>query len=105
MFSHLCVILFTGESLSKHASQVGFLSGGLCPGGLCPGGLHPGGSLCRGVCLRVLCPGGTVRGDSVLGVFLRETPHMVKSGQYASYWNAFLFLNYFRFFDMKETQT
>ena len=57
--------LSKGESLS---------SGGLC---LCPeGGLSPGG----------LCPGGLCPGESV-----RETSHTVKSGQYASYWNAFLF--------------
>ena len=45
---------------------------GLCPGG---GSLCPGGS--------DLCPG-------VQGVSVRETPRMVTSGRYSSYWNAFL---------------
>ena len=57
--------LSKGESLS---------SGVLC---LCPEG---------GLCLGGLCLGGLCPGESV-----RETPRTVKSGQYASYWNAFLF--------------
>ena len=51
-------------------------------GGLCP----VGGSLSRGVSVQGvsvqegLCPGGLCQGD----------PRTVKSGRYASYWNAFL---------------
>ena len=49
------------------------LSGGLCPGVLCLKGLCPGS----------LCPERSLsRGLSVLGVFVRETPCTVKSGQY-----------------------
>ena len=66
MFLHLSVILFTGGSLSREVSV-------------------QGGSLSRGV----LCQGGV----SVQGVSVRETPPHIQwtSGQYASYWNAFLF--------------
>ena len=68
MFLHLCVILFTGRSLS----------GGLCPGGL---SVQVGvGSLSRcGV--SVQGGGGLCQGDS---------PCTIQSGRYASYWNAFL---------------
>ena len=55
-------------------------SGGLCQGGLCPGGLCPGGFSVWGV-----------SGGLCLGVSIRETPHTVTSGQYASYWYAFFF--------------
>ena len=55
-----------------------FLLGGLCPreGSLSKGFLF-GWSLCGG-----LCPGGLPD---------RPLSHMVTSGRYASYWNAFLF--------------
>ena len=56
-----------------------------CPGGSLSGGIPvQGGSLSRGG----LCP---------VEISVRETPpdreppYTVKSGQYASYWNAFLF--------------
>ena len=53
--------------------------------GLCPGW---GSSVQRVVSVQGgFCPGGPLSG----GVSVRETPHIVKSGQYASYWNAFLF--------------
>ena len=42
-------------------------------GGLCPGGLSPGESLSRGTSVD------------------RDPPGTVKSGRYASYWNAFLY--------------
>ena len=64
MFWHLCVILFTGGSLSQHASQVTWRGGVSVQGvGLCPGG------------------GGGLSG---------RPPVTVTSGRYASYWNAFL---------------
>ena len=80
-------------------SRVVSVQGGLCPGerGLCPGGLCLGG-LClgvsvqgglpdRGLCLVGLCLGGSLS----RGLSVRETlRHMVMSGRYASYWNAFL---------------
>ena len=50
------------------------------------------GGLSRGVSVRgCLCPGMSLS----RGVSVRETPHTVKSGRYASYWNAFLFINSF----------
>ena len=86
--------------------------GDLCPGGLClgwsqsrgslSGGLYPGRYLSRGD----LSPGGSLSGGlfpegiSVQGISVqvrvsvrdpdRDTPRTVKSGRYASYWNAFL---------------
>ena len=108
-------------SLSRGSLSRGLsLSGGLCPGGLCTGvsvqrSLCPGGSLSKGVsvwgslsggslsgglCTGVLCPGCFCLWVSVQGGFLlgrpprTETPpHMVTSGRYTSYWNAFLFHN------------
>ena len=57
----------------------------MCPGGLCEGGLCPGGSLSKGGLSRV--------GKSLSrGFSVRETPHLVISWRYASYWNAFLFV-------------
>ena len=56
-----------------------------------------GGSVFGGVCLyrEGFCPGDgvSVQGGLCLGegVSVRETPRTVKSGRYASYWNAFLF--------------
>ena len=66
--------------------------GGLCPRGLClrgslSQGVSPGGASLSGG----LCPGRSLsRGVSVQGVSVMETPRMVMSGRYASYWNAFL---------------
>ena len=91
--------VFTGVCLS---------TGGLCPSmhqrsldqGVCPGGLCTGVSVQGG-----LCPGGiSVQGVSVWGYLSREglcqgdpldrdPPCMVTSRQYASYWNAFLFMS------------
>ena len=65
-FLHVSVILFTEGGL------------GLCPEGLCPRGSLSWGSPSRGV--------------SVQGVPVIETPHTVMSRQYASYWNAFVFM-------------
>ena len=90
--------VFTGVCLSTRGgswslSRVVSIGGGvLCPGVLCwAGGLCPEGSLLgAGVCVQgVLC----LRGVCVQGVSVRESPHphTVTSGQYASYWNAFLF--------------
>ena len=66
-----------GGSLSRLVS----VQGGLCLGGLCPGDLCPQGDLCAG---RVSVQGG--------GSLSGRPPCMVKSGRYASYWNAFLLL-------------
>ena len=71
--------VFTGVCL-----YTGGRSLGLCPGGL---SLRPGGGLCQGgLCLGGVC----LEGVSVQGGLSRRPP-MVMSGQYASYWNAFLF--------------
>ena len=73
------------------------VQGGICPGGslsrgisvregLCPGGLCPGGSLSREVSVQEgLCP------ERPPGQ--RSLPRLVTCGWYASYWNAFLFVN------------
>ena len=63
MFLHLCVIMFTGRSLS---------GGSLSRGALCPGGGGVSVQVWRGV----LCQG--------------DSPCTIQSGRYASYWNAFL---------------
>ena len=55
-----------------------FLLGGLCPGASLSGGVCPGGVCVWGVCLYQGDPQGTV-----------------KSGRYASYWNAFLLVYIF----------
>ena len=99
--------VFTDVCLSTWGS---LFRGGFCPGGLYPGGLCPGGPLSRGVSIqgkglypgegslsrervsvqgKGLCPG---EGSLSRGVSVRETPHTVTCGWYASYWNAFLFL-------------
>ena len=91
MFLHLSVILFTGGSLSS-----GSLSRGVSvQGNLCPGDLSSGGFSVQEVSVQAsLCPGGTVQGVSVQGglcpglVSVQGDPRMVKSGRYASYWNA-----------------
>ena len=104
-----------GCSLSRVVSfQGGFCPGGLCPGSLCLGvsvqvGSVSRGSLSRSVCVQggslsggslsgrvpvqgvsvweSLCPGGVC----LRGVSVREPPlRTVTSGQYESYWNAFL---------------
>ena len=62
--------------------------GGLCPEGFCPGGL----------CLRGLHPGDLCQGDSP------ETLYTVKSGQYALYWNGFLFYFVIRTAELKTSQ-
>ena len=59
--------------------------GGLCPGVLCPGGLCPGG-LYPGVYVQAV----SFQGVPCLGV---RDPPMVKSRQYASHWNAFMFFS------------
>ena len=69
-----CLAVRSPVPYGKGVSMPGpmFLPGGLLPGGLCPGGLSLGD----------LCPGG---------LCYRDSPCTVKSGQYASYWNVFLF--------------
>ena len=77
------------------------LRGSLSKGeGLCLGGFCPGGTMSGGLCPKSLCSGGLCWGVSVQGqrslsrgvsVFVQGDPRTVKSGRYASYWNAFLF--------------
>ena len=65
-----------------------FLLEGLCPGGLCLQGVvsvQGGGSLSRG--------GFSIQG-SLFRVVSVSWNHNQNSGQYASYWNAFVFLKY-----------
>ena len=70
-----------------HDQGVGSMSrGGLCPGGLCPGGLCPGVSIQGDLCPGSLCPGGSLLERPPD----RDSPSTAMSGQYASYWNAFL---------------
>ena len=79
-YTCLSVILFTGgsESLSRGVSARGVSVRGVSVwGSLSKGGLCPGGSLLGG-----LCPGGPLLG---------RLP-TVMSGQYTSYWNAFLLM-------------
>ena len=89
------ILIITAKVLAKVMSsqvfvcqQVAFSvsSGVSIQGGLCPGGLCPRGSLSR----RVSVQGVSVQGNLCPGVSVRETPRMVKSRWYASYWNAFL---------------
>ena len=75
-----------GVSVQEVLCPGGSLSGGFLSRGLCPVGSLPGGSLSS----RGLCPVGV----SVQGVSVQlqtPPPGTVKSGRYASYWNAFLF--------------
>ena len=64
---------------------------------MCGGSLSSGRSLSRGSLTRRLSVQGVSvhrsLGQGVLGpeVYVRETPYMEMSGQYASHWNAFLF--------------
>ena len=77
LFSHMFVWLSLSRgSLSRQ--------GGLCPEGLCLG---------KGLCLGV----SVWEGGLCQGVSLTEMPYCtVKSRQYKSYWNAFLFtLNFY----------
>ena len=78
--------IFTGVCLSTGGSSSG---GSLCPGWSLSRGVYIQGGLCP---IRDLCPGGSLSWGSLSRVTsVRETPRMVKSGRYASYWNAFLF--------------
>ena len=89
MFSQVCVknSVHGGWGVCVPACTTGHITrgGGLCPGGvLSRAGPCPGGSLSRR---------GSLSGGSLSrGVSVRETPHTVASGWYASYWNAFLFI-------------
>ena len=77
MFLHLSVILVTGGLCSSmyHSSHD---QGGLCLGG----------SMSR----RFYVQGVSVQGGLLGTPPQTETPRTVTSGQYASYWNAFLFI-------------
>ena len=82
VFRGVCLSTGGSRSLSRGSLSEGSLSrGGLCPGRVSVqrgGGLCPRGSLCRG------------EGVSVQGGLCQGDPHMVMSGRWASYWNAFL---------------
>ena len=72
---------------------------GLCQGVPCPGGRSVSGgegSVSRGVSVQ----GSLFRGVSVQGGLCPEglcnrDPRTIKTGRYASYWNAFLFCMFF----------
>ena len=87
--------LCPGVSLSGGLGPGGSLSrgGSLSTGSLSRGSLS-GGSLSRGISPGFLCPGGSLS----RGGLVTETPCMVMTGRYASYWNAFLFNKLFRKF-------
>ena len=72
-------------SLSRGVSVQGVsVQSGLSPKGFCPGeSLSKGESLSRGPLSR----GFSLQGRLCLGVYVRETPHMVMCRQYACYWN------------------
>ena len=67
MFLHLAVM-----ACSRGGGGVGGSRGSLSRGGLCLGEVSVQGGICQG-----------------------DHPRIVKSGRYASYWNAFLFVTYF----------
>ena len=122
MFLHLSVILFTGgfsvqEGLCPEGVYFWRVSvqGGLCPGGVSVQGdlclrVFGGGGLSGGVSVPgvISVQGGLGErwslsgGVSVRGVSLSrrdlcwgdrcQGPRTVKSGRYASYWNAFLLI-------------
>ena len=95
-----------GGSLSRLVSvQVGLCSGSLCPGGslsrgslsrgLCPGRSLSRGSLSRGSRYKqISLQGVSAQGVPVQGGLCPRGLCLVKSGQYASYWNAFLLCCY-----------
>ena len=80
------------------------MRGGECAGwGACRGGMHGGGRAWQGACVAEgACMARGVRGKGA--VHGRRDGHC--SGQYASYWNAFLFNEYDHFrtdlFDSKS---
>ena len=94
-----------GGSLSR--GRVSVQGKGFCLGDLCPGGVSvQRGSLSKGVSVQRedlcpgegLCPGGgslSRVGSLSGGVSVRDPPphRTVTCGRYASYWNAFLYLN------------
>ena len=77
-----------GDLCPGESVQGGLSRGVSVMGALCPGGLSHGGSLSRGISVQ----GGLSRGSLSKGVSVTETPHMVMSVWYTSYWNAFLFV-------------
>ena len=99
-------------SFWKEISMPGpmFLLGGLCSGGFLSGfsvrSLCPGISVWGCFCQEDLCPGVSLSGRVCPGVSVQrdlcpgETPQTetsctMRSGQYTSYWNAFLFIAVF----------
>ena len=101
MFLHMCVILFTG-GVSGPAGVCLFLrgcawsQGGAWSWGGVPGPMGGGGAWSRGT---LVLGGAWSRGRCLVpgGAWWRP-PDGHCCGRYASYWNAFLFLNYFSFF-------
>ena len=97
-------VMFSQVSVCPQGGGLSLCLGSLRPRwrGLCPEDLCPGGSLLRGGALSGgFCPGGSLSGGGLSrgrslsegslsrGVSVMETPRMVMSGWYASYWNAF----------------
>ena len=87
MFSQVSVCPWGGVSVSVQGVGVSVPRGSLSSGVSVQGDLFPGG----------LCPGGFLSGRGSLseeGSLSWRPPGTVMSGQYASYWNAFLLLDF-----------
>ena len=99
VFTPVCDSVHGGVSLSRVSLCPGWVSvqGALYPWGLCPGGSLSRGVSVQGVSVQGvsvqggLCPGGLCPGGSLSWGICQGDPRTVKSRQYASYWNAFLF--------------
>ena len=86
--------LWQGNNYRPQTVREGFCPGWVSWGDLCPvgfpGGVSPGESLSKG---GYLSSGGLCQGDP-----RTRTPRMVTSQRCASYWNVFLFLDFFSLF-------
>ena len=95
VFTGVCLSTGGRRSLSGeglHSGEGCLSRGGLCPGGFSVQGISVQGSFSRGARVQGhLCPGASLSGGSLSW---RPSPHMVMSGRYASYRNAFLFLQF-----------
>ena len=91
MFSQVFVCpqgrVFVSVQVGLHPGGVSVQEGFCLGGSLSRGSLFSKGSLSTGLSVQ----GVSVQVDTCPGVFVRETPHMVTSGWYTSYWNALLY--------------